>query len=158
MTSRTATLNERYEVVHDWLAGAGDVGPLTDVADVAIGKSPDEELVFVLVRHPGRLLVMSPSGELVANLGEGVLSDRPHGVEVAPDGTVYCVEERRHAVALFTLGAGFRRWIGITDSPSATGIADGLDTLEARLRSIQRTAGPFNLPTHVVSGKPGEIS
>jgi DNA-binding beta-propeller fold protein YncE len=91
-------------------------------------------------------------------MGDGILSVRPHGIHVAIDGKVYCVDERRHAIAVFTGEGVFEGWIGTPDVPSDTGIeSSDADVLADRLRTIRRTAGPFNLPTHVAFSADGEM-
>jgi DNA-binding beta-propeller fold protein YncE len=153
MHQETATLNHLYEPVDNWLDNAGEPS-LRDIADVAVDA---DGLVYVLVRGPGRILVLTSAGEKIQTLGERELSIRPHGIEVAADGTIYCVDERRHAIAVFTRADGFRGWIGAPDSPSDTGVDPARPSLEARLRSIRRTGPPFNLPTHLTDTGTGEV-
>jgi DNA-binding beta-propeller fold protein YncE len=143
-----------YQVVDGWLDGAAGAGPLPDVADVAVG--PDDN-VYVLARGPGRIIVISPSGEVIRVIGAGTLSVRPHGVAIDPVGTIYCVEEQRHAVARFAPGGDFIGWLGSVDTPSATGADAGASDLAARLRTIKTSAGPFNLPTHALVSEDGEL-
>jgi hypothetical protein len=150
MVTRAST----FEVVEGWLDGAASAGPLPDVADVAVG--PDNQ-VYVLGRGPGRIVAMSPSGEMIRVIGTGILSSRPHGLEVDADGTIYCVDEPRHAVAMFGPNGDFTGWLGSLDTPSPTGIDTSSGGLAARLRTIQRSAGPFNLPTHAVVSTEGDL-
>jgi sugar lactone lactonase YvrE len=143
-----------FEVVEGWLDGVASTGPLPDVADVAVG--PDDS-VYVLARGPGRIVVMSPSGQMIRLVGVGTLSMRPHGLEIDANGTIFCVEEQRHAVAVFDPSGEFGGWVGSVDMPSATGVSADAGDLATRLRTIQRSAGPFNLPTHALVSQEGEL-
>ena len=147
-------LSTNLEVVDGWLDGAAAAGPLPDVPDVAVG--PDDT-VYVLGRGPGRIVVLTPDGQLIRTIGNDVLSSRPHGVEVSPDGKIYCVDEPRHAIAVFTNEGDFEGWIGTPDAPSETGVNRDAGDLAARLRTIRATAGPFNLPTHTAFGPNGDM-
>jgi DNA-binding beta-propeller fold protein YncE len=153
MQPETAALNHLYEPVHNWLDGAGEPS-LPDIADVAVDG---DDLVYVLARGPGRILVLTAAGRKIQTLGEQQLSVRPHGIEVSADGTIYCVDELRHAAAVFTRADGFKGWIGTPDSPSDTGVDPTLPSLEARLRSISRSGPPFNKPTHLTDTGTGEV-
>src|SRR5579863_4666620 len=102
------TAGSTFEVVEGWLDGAAFAAPLPDVADVAVG--PDDD-VYVLARGPGRIVVMSPSGQMIRLIGVGTLSVRPHGLEIDPSGTIFCVEEQRHAVAVFDPSGEFGGWL-----------------------------------------------
>jgi sugar lactone lactonase YvrE len=143
-----------FEVVEGWLDGAAGLGSLPDVADVAVG--PDDN-VYLLARGPGRIVVMSPSGEMIRQIGLGSLSIRPHGLAIDAGGTIYCVEEQRHAVATFDPSGELAGWLGSLDTPSNTGVDVDAGDLAARLRTIQRSAGPFNLPTHALASPEGEL-
>ena len=143
-----------FRVVEGWLDGTASAGPLPDVADVAVG--PDDT-VYLLARGPGRILVISPSGEMIRMIGAGSLSNRPHSLEVDTDGTIFCVDEPRHAVAIFDSHGEFGGWLGSVDVPSSTGVNADAGDLPNRLRSIQRSAGPFNLPTHVTVSHDREL-
>ena len=149
-----ATSRSTYEVVDGWLDSAASAGPLPDVADVAVGQDGN---VYVLARGPGRIVVMSPSGEMIRLIGAGSLSARPHGLEIDASGNIFCVEEQRHAVAIFDSNGEFRRWLGSVDIPSSTGADPDAGDLATRLRTIEHSAGPFNLPTHALVSRDGEL-
>src|SRR5467141_4705860 len=60
-----------------------------DVAGVAVdGK--DHVYVFNRGEHP--VVVFDREGNVLRSFGEGLFSQRPHGIHTGPDDSVYCVE------------------------------------------------------------------
>ncbi|HTT90893.1 MAG TPA: hypothetical protein VMF65_15170, partial [Acidimicrobiales bacterium] len=70
-----------------------------DVAGVGVDAA---DRVFLLTRREQRVLVYSSQGEFLDAWGEDYFSERPHGLTVAPDGTVYCVDVGHEVVFQFT--------------------------------------------------------
>ena len=123
-----------FEVVEGWLDGAASAGPLPDVADVAVG--PDDT-VYLLARGPGRIVVMSPSGEMIRLIGAGSLSTRPHGLEV--DAERHHLLRRRAAPCCRVIrpqAASSADGSALSMSPSPTGVDPDAGDLATRLRSI----------------------
>ncbi|MEE9610909.1 MAG: peptidyl-alpha-hydroxyglycine alpha-amidating lyase family protein [Desulfatiglandales bacterium] len=116
-----------YEVVVDW-ARLPEGWSFLEVADVAV-DSEDRVYVFNRGEHP--LIVFDQDGNFLTSLGEG-LFDRPHGITVGPDETLYCVDDGDHTVRKLT--------------------KDGqvLMTLGSPGKAAQFQSGtPFNRPTKV---------
>ena len=98
---------------------------------------------FLLTRREARVLVYSSVGEFLDAWGEGYFSDRPHGLTVAPDGTLYCVDVSHEVVFQFTATGKLLRTIGTRGLASDTGY-DG-----SSVASIVRSGPPFNKPTNL---------
>lgn len=117
-----------------------------DVADVVIDEDGS---VFVLARWSTRVIVYSPEGLLKDSWGEDLFSDRPHGLTLAKDGTLYCVDELDHVVRQVTKDGTLLRTIGTVGKKSDTGYDDQSPGLFSRNASIAMPAGPFHRPTAV---------
>lgn len=140
-------VNRRYEVVPDW-ERLPDGFHHDDVAGVSVDS---RDHVYLLTRREARVIVYAPDGTFTRAWGEGFFSPRTHGLTVAPDDTVYCVDDGRHVVYHFSPKGELLRALGSLDTASQTGY-DGGD-----LSTIARSAGPFNRPTNVAVAPTGEI-
>ena len=88
----------RYEVVPAW----GDFPPdlvLGDVAAVAV-DSVDRVYLFTRGAHP--VVVLDPQGQVLSTWGHG-LFERPHGLHIGPDDSIYCTDDGDHTVRKCTL-------------------------------------------------------
>lgn len=124
-----------------------------DVPDVAIG--PDDT-VYIDTRMDPRIIVYSAEGEFIRSFGDDLLSARPHGIAVAPDGKVYCVDNPMHVVRVFDAAGNHVRDLG-TGEPSDTGVDMSKPVGFARYESVQRRAGPFNMPAGVAVAANGDV-
>ena len=101
--------------------------------------SKDNVYVFNRGNHP--MIVFDPEGNVLRSWGEGDLFTNPHAVTIAPDDTVWCVDNQDHSIRRFT--------------------PDGklLMTLNERHRHAPAMSGePFCSPTRVaVDPRNGEI-
>jgi sugar lactone lactonase YvrE len=125
-----------------------------EVSDVAVDAA---DTVYVLTRGPARILAYSSKGVLLRHWGEGTLGQRPHGITVGPDGTVYCVDEFDHAVHLYTRDGTHLRDIGTRGVASDTGVDYTITDLYDRTASIVRAAGPFNHPAALAVAPNGDL-
>lgn len=123
-----------------------------EIADVAVSANGE---IYALCRFPGRVVVLEASGRLSHRFGEGTLSNKPHGISVAPDGRVFVVDAPEHVVRIFTaagIGAGV---LGSPGRPSDTGV-DTSGPVPSWTPSVSRSAPPFNHPTKVAVTSAGE--
>lgn len=120
---------------------------LVDVVAIAV-DSGDNLYVFNRGRIP--VVVLDTKGEVLARWGAGVFTE-PHGIHIAPDGTVYCVDYGDHTVRHFTADGRLLRVFGTPGQSSDTGV-QGRDWT-----TVKRVAGPFNAPTDVATTPDGDI-
>jgi DNA-binding beta-propeller fold protein YncE len=119
-----------------------------DVAGIGVDSA---DHVFLLTRKEERVLVYSSEGEFLDAWGEDYFSARPHGLTVAPDGTVYCVDVGHEVVFQFTASGELVRTIGTRGLASDTGY-DG-----SSLATIVRAGPPFNKPTNLAVAPNGDL-
>jgi sugar lactone lactonase YvrE len=117
-----------------------------DVAGVAVDRA---DRVYLITRGDARVLVYEPDGTFVRSWGEGLFTDRTHGITVGPDGSVFCVDDAGHDVRQYTADGVLGMRLG-TGRPSDTGY-DGTG-----LASI-KGGPPFNRPTNVAVSRAGEL-
>ena len=94
----TTTGSLRYEVVEGW-------EQLPDGfhhADVVGVDTDSRDRVFLITRQESRVLVYNRDGSFVASWGEGFFTPRTHGLTIAPDDTLWCVDEGQEAIFRFT--------------------------------------------------------
>lgn len=140
----------RYRVVEGWeqlpagLAHKDCVGVSTD----------SQDNVYLLTRAQARLIVYSRDGAFLRSWGEGLFTERTHGVTVGPDDSIYCLDEGSHCLykfsptgeLLLTLGS---KGVGTKGEAAQTGY-------DGRLESIK--GGPhFNRPTNVAVAPNGDL-
>ena len=86
----------RYRVDESWAKF-----PCAGSAGEAVGVACDsKDRVYVLLRGPQPVQVFERDGTLLTSWGDGVFQ-RPHGIFIGPDDTVYCTDDFGHAVHAF---------------------------------------------------------
>ena len=137
MTMTLGTGNLIFEQVKGWeKLPAG--WSFVDVAGVAVDSS-DNVYVFNRGEHP--VIVFGRDGEFLSSWGEGMFSERTHGIHIGPDDTVYCVDDGLHTVQKFTSDGRLLMTLGSPRQPSP-----------------KWGGQPFNRPTHVaVSPATGDL-
>src|SRR5678815_4456482 len=81
------TGNYTYEALAAWQQLPAGVN-LIETPGVAVGA---RDRVYALTRntaHP--VIIFEPDGSFVASFGQGVFSERTHGILAGPDGSMYC--------------------------------------------------------------------
>ena len=71
---------------------------------MASGSTGDR--VFILTRREAGAVVYNRDGSFVTAWGEGLFTPRSHGLIIAPDDTLYCVDEGSHTFQKFARTAG----------------------------------------------------
>ena len=128
----------RYEALERW-GDLPDGVRLVECPGVAVGA---EDRVYVLTRNPDHpVMVFEPDGRFVRSFGQGVFSDRTHGVLIGPDHSVYCADDGTHTITKFSSQGELLMTIGTPGQPA------------------KKWGGePFNRPTHAaVSQNTGDI-
>ena len=136
-----------YTPNHRWAQFPADYRG-TEVPGVAIDG---QDRVYVFSRggeHP--VIVFAPDGKYLATWGQGVFA-RPHGISIAPDGSVYCSDDFDHTVRKFTPEGKLLLTLGTSGKPSDTG-ATSID-----FRTVKYSGPPFNFPTNVAFGPEGDV-
>lgn len=109
---------------------------LGDVAGVAVS---DKDEIYLFTRGERPLLVFDSAGNLLRHWGEGQFI-RPHGIDIGPDGTIYCTDDGAHVVRTFTPEGKELLRIGLPGEPEP--MMSGL---------------PFNMCTHTALSPSGDI-
>ena len=120
---------------------------LVDVVAIAIDS---DDNLFIFNRGATPIVVLDLNGHVQEMWGEGIFTE-PHGIHVAADGTVFCVDYGDHTVRRFSVDGRLLATIGTAGHASDTG-ARGRDWT-----TVERAAPPFNAPTDVVTGPGGDI-
>lgn len=84
------------------------------------------------------------------------LSARPHGITVAPDGTVAIVDGDWHIVRTFSADGELLRTIGRKNDPADTGMATE-HPVPGWTATVTRAARPFNRPTKAAFAADGSM-
>ena len=136
-----------YDVVQGWeQLPAGFSHP--DVAAVAVDHS-GRVYLFCRAEHP--VLVYERDGRFVRSWGEGLFTMRAHGITVAPDGSVWCVDDGDQTARKFDPDGRLLLTLGTSGRASDTGY-DG-----TTVASIARGGPPFNRPTNLAVAPNGEL-
>lgn len=112
---------------------------LSESPGVAVNS---RDQVYVLTRNPENpVLLFEADGTFVRSFGQGIFTDRAHGITVAPDDTVFCADDGTHTITKFSPDGELLLTIGTPNEPAP------------------RWSGkPFNRPTHAaVSPRTGDI-
>jgi DNA-binding beta-propeller fold protein YncE len=126
----------RYRWVSGWgrLPGGMTLG---DVPGVAVDS---KDRLFALQRGEPPVLVFDRDGEFVTSWGDGVFK-RTHGIHIAADDSVYCVDDVGQAVRRYSADGRLELEIVAPDQTEVTGYRRGYH------RSVQRSGPPFCFPT-----------
>jgi DNA-binding beta-propeller fold protein YncE len=128
MTMRLGSGELLFEPVEGW-EKLPEGWSFIDVAGVAV-DARDNVYVFNRGEHP--VAVFDRDGRLLRSFGEGLFSQRPHGIHTGPDDSVYCVDDGLHTIQKFTLEGKLLMTLGSPNQPAP-----------------KWQGKPFNRPTHV---------
>lgn len=106
--------------------------------------------LFVFNRGEHPVVVLEPDGSIAGTWGQGRFA-RPHGITVAPDGTVWCTDDLGHCLHRFSPDGQLLQTLGTPGAPSPTGVE------HADYRTIRQAAGPFNIPTNLAVAPGGDL-
>lgn len=123
----------RYAVEEGW--GTDAAPSLPDVTAVAIDRADN---VYLFCRGNEPIRIFDSDGRFLRSFGQGLFV-RPHGLHIAADDTLYCIDEGSHSVLVLTpKGEVLSRIGGLEPAPFMSG-------------------RPFNRCTNVAIGPTGDI-
>lgn len=92
--------------------------------DLEVSESPgiavnSRDEVYVLTRTPANpILVFDASGNFVKTFGEGIFSNRTHGISIGPDDTVWCADDATHTITKFSADGELLLTLGEPGNPA----------------------------------------
>lgn len=114
MTIRMGEGDWAYEPVENW----AKLPPGWSFKEIgAVGVDADDH-VYVFNRGEHPMIVFDRDGNFLKSWGEGVFP-RPHGLHMAPDGTVWLTDDGDHTVRQCTLDGKILLEIGIPGKPAS---------------------------------------
>lgn len=128
---------------------AKDVIEKYKIAVVAGVTVDDQDNVYVLTRSNPPAIVLDKSGKELETFGNGLFG-RAHGMFRDKDGCLFGVDDARHVVYKFNDKREVTMTLGTPDAATDTGY-----TKDSKV--VERSAGPFNRPTRVVTDDKGNI-
>ena len=138
-----------YEVVPGW----GDLPEGWDFLDVVGVGVDSRDNVYVLNRGAHPIVIFDRGGEVLGSFCEGQFN-RPHGLCMGPDDSLYCVDDCDHTLKKFSPDGRLLMTLGSSGQPSDTGYDPNADWPERR---VKYAAGPYAFPTNVAISPKGEI-
>lgn len=127
-----------YEALESWQQLPDGIR-LTETPGVAVNS---QDRVYAITRntaHP--VMVFEPDGTFAFSFGEGIFSQRTHGILVGPDDTVYCADDGTHTITRFSPDGKLLMTLGKPGEPAP-----------------KWSGQPFNRPTHcAVSPRTGHL-
>lgn len=133
-----------YELVKGW--GQMPAGMAWGVSAAVAVDSQDNVHVFSRTDEP--YMVFNKSGRLLEHWGRGIFNSA-HGLCIAPDDSVFCVDVGAHQVLKFDRNGRHRLTLGTRDQPADTGwTEDG---------GVKYAGPPFYQPTDLSLSPAGEM-
>lgn len=136
----------RYQALEKW----EQLPPGMAFHEVAGVATDSKDRVYVFCRGKIPLLVFDRDGKYLTHWGDGIFQ-RPHGIFIGPDDSVYLTDDKDQTVRKFTTEGKLLLTLGTKDKATDTGMI-GND-----YRTIKAGGPPFNLPTNVALSPKGEM-
>lgn len=133
-----------YELVQGW----GTLPAGWELVDVVGVRASSRDLIYVFNRGTHPIVIFDLAGNVVGHWGDGAFH-RPHGLQIGPDDTIYCVDDLGCTVQAFTPEGKRLFTLGTPDQESDTGWSGSYDTLAG--------GPPFNRPTNLAVGANGDL-
>jgi DNA-binding beta-propeller fold protein YncE len=115
MTTSVGSEQFTYEARTDWHQLPEGM-TLHETPGVAVDA---DDRVYVLTRNTANpVLVFDREGTLLRTFGQGIFSERTHGITIGPDGMVYCTDDGMHTVTKFTPEGELLLTIGTPGKPA----------------------------------------
>ena len=139
-------MNRQYEVRDLWAKRPKRM-TFVDVPALAVDS---RDRVYVVTRGACPVMVFDRKGELEQTWDRASFAFA-HGICLAPDEQVYCVDADAHVVGKYTPDGQLLMTLGTPNEPSETGY------MSNDYRTIVRPGRPFNRPTDVAVAASGEV-
>ncbi|MDF1591830.1 MAG: peptidyl-alpha-hydroxyglycine alpha-amidating lyase family protein [Desulfobacterales bacterium] len=119
-----------------------------DVDGVAVDSKDN---VYLMTRKDARVIVYDRGGNFLRSWGEGIFTQRTHGIAIDSNDMIYTVDDGDHTVRKFTPEGKQVMMIGTSGKASDTGY-DGKN-----MDSVKKGGPPFNRPTDVAIASNGDL-
>jgi len=106
--------------------------------------------VFVFARNPHRIVAFDRNGIFLYSWGDG-LFQRPHGIHIGPDDSVYLTDDMDHTVRKFTPDGRLLLTLGVSGQASDTG------AISSDYRTVRHAGPPFHYPTNLALAPDGTM-
>ena len=138
MSATIGSGNFKYEALDSWPTLPGGAR-LQETPGVAVDS---RDQVYIFSRNEKNpVMVFDTEGNFLRGFGEGIFSNRTHGIFIGPDDTVFCADDGIHTITKFTSEGELLMTIGTHGQATEKWKGD-----------------PFNRPTHAaVSKRTGHI-
>jgi sugar lactone lactonase YvrE len=103
----------RYRPLINW----GDLPRGVELGDVAAVAVDQRDRVYLFNRGPHPMVVLDRDGRLLNSWGQGVFHN-PHGLQLAPDDTLFCTDDGDHSVRQCTLDGRILLTLGTPGTPA----------------------------------------
>lgn len=124
--------------------------------DVSAVGTDSRDRVYLLTRYDPNVLVYEPDGTFVTAWGGDTFTG-PHGLTVAPDDSVWTVDNGDHTVRKFTPDGKPLLTLGHPGQPSDTGRTAGGGFVIHNVETVLRPGQPFNGCTNLAVNSAGRV-